>query len=133
MKRQVKITNKNQNRIVIKLDRQSSSFKNTKFYKHIGSNSCLIELYELKGKLLEQWVINKCKINKVLPHSLNALLFHRSLGSGLEQPHQVKSPSSSDSSRKKNTKVLVIPSNSGGPTSEALASIIKPITPSASR
>ena len=59
------ITNKNQNRIIIKLDRQSSSFKNTKFYKHIGSNSCLIELYELKGKLLEQWVINKCKINKI--------------------------------------------------------------------
>ena len=27
--------------------------------------SCLIELYELKGKLLEQWVINKCKINKI--------------------------------------------------------------------
>ena len=59
------VTNKNQNRIIIKLDRQSSSFKNTKFYKHISSNSCLIELYELKGKLLEQWVINKCKINKV--------------------------------------------------------------------
>ena len=59
------VTNKNQNRIIIKLDRQSSSFKNTKFYKHISSNSCLIELYELKGKLLEQWVINKCKINKI--------------------------------------------------------------------
>ena len=59
------ITNKNQNRIIIKLDRQPSSFKNTKFYKHISSNSCLIELYELKGKLLEQWVINKCKINKI--------------------------------------------------------------------
>jgi DNA polymerase III delta subunit len=59
------VTNKNQNKIIIKLDRQSSSFKKTKFYKHISSNSCLIELYELKGKLLEQWVINKCKINKV--------------------------------------------------------------------
>ena len=59
------VTNKNQNRIIIKLDRQSSSFKNTKFYKHISSNSCLIEIYELKGKLLEQWVINKCKINKI--------------------------------------------------------------------
>ena len=59
------VTNKNQNRIIIKLDRQPSSFKNTKFYKHISSNSCLIELYELKGKLLEQWVINKCKINKI--------------------------------------------------------------------
>ena len=59
------VTNKNPNKIIIKLDRQSSSFKNTKFYKHISSNSCLIELYELKGKLLEQWVINKCKINKI--------------------------------------------------------------------
>ena len=59
------VTKKNQNRIIIKLDRQSSSFKNTKFYKHISSNSCLIEIYELKGKLLEQWVINKCKINKI--------------------------------------------------------------------
>ena len=59
------VTNKNQNRIIIKLDRQPSSFKNTKFYKYISSNSCLIELYELKGKLLEQWVINKCKINKI--------------------------------------------------------------------
>lgn len=58
-------TNKNQNKIIIKLDRQPSSFKNTKFYKNISSNSCLIELYELKGKLLEQWVINKCKINKL--------------------------------------------------------------------
>jgi DNA polymerase III delta subunit len=59
------VTNKNQNRIIIKLDRQPSSFKNTKFYKHISSNACLIEIYELKGKLLEQWVINKCKINKI--------------------------------------------------------------------
>jgi DNA polymerase III delta subunit len=59
------VINKNQNRIIIKLDRQSSSFKNTKFYKHISSNSCLIELYELKGKLLEQWTLNKCKINKI--------------------------------------------------------------------
>jgi DNA polymerase III delta subunit len=59
------VTNKNQNRIIIKLDRQPSSFKNTKFYKYISLNSCLIELYELKGKLLEQWATNKCKINKI--------------------------------------------------------------------
>ena len=59
------VTSENENRIIIKLDRQPSSFKNTKFYKHISSNSCLIELYELKGRLLEQWVINKCKINKI--------------------------------------------------------------------
>ena len=63
------ITSKNQNRIIIKLDRQPSSFKNTKFYKHVSSNSCLIELYELKGKLLEQWVINKCKLNNISYHN----------------------------------------------------------------
>jgi DNA polymerase III delta subunit len=59
------VTSESQNRIIIKLDRQPSSFKNTKFYKNISSNACLIELYELKGKLLEQWVINKCKINNI--------------------------------------------------------------------
>ena len=41
------ISDENENRIIIKLDRQPSSFKNTKFYKHISSKSCLIELYEL--------------------------------------------------------------------------------------
>ena len=53
------------NKIIIKLDRQTSSFKNTKFYKLLSTNNCIIELYELKGKLLEKWVINKCKINKL--------------------------------------------------------------------
>ena len=59
------VGSQNENKVIIKLDRQPSSFKNTKFYKLISSKSCLIELYELKGKLLEQWVINKCKINKI--------------------------------------------------------------------
>ena len=59
------VASQNKNKVIVKLDRQPSSFKNTKFYKHISSKSCLIELYELKGKLLEQWVINKCKINKI--------------------------------------------------------------------
>ena len=59
------LASQNQNKVIVKLDRQPSSFKNTKFYKNISSMSCLIELYELKGKLLEQWVINKCKINKI--------------------------------------------------------------------
>ena len=59
------VTSQNENKIIIKLDRQPSSFKNTKFYKQISSKSCWIELYELKGKLLEKWVINKCKINKI--------------------------------------------------------------------
>ncbi len=59
------LTCQNQNKVIVKLDRQASSFKNTKFYKNVSSKSYLIELYELKGKLLEQWVINKCKINKI--------------------------------------------------------------------
>lgn len=46
-------------------------------------------------------------------HHLYSNRLHRSVGSGLEQ--QIKSPSSSDSSRKKNTKVLVI---SAGPQAE---------------
>jgi len=53
------------NKIIIKIDRQTSSFKNTKLYKLLSTNDCVIELYELKGKVLEKWVINKCKINKV--------------------------------------------------------------------
>ena len=66
----------NQNKVIVKLDRQPSSFKNTKFYKYISSKSCLIELYELKGRLLEQWVINKCKINKIShdEHFINDLI-----------------------------------------------------------
>ncbi len=53
------------NKIIIKIDRQTSSFKNTKLYKLLSTNDCVIELYELKDKVLEKWVINKCKINKV--------------------------------------------------------------------
>ena len=54
-----------ENKIIIKLDRQPSSFKNTKIYKLLSTNDCVIELYELKGKLLEKWILNKCKVNKV--------------------------------------------------------------------
>lgn len=53
------------NKIIIKIDRQTSSFKNTKLYKLLSTNDCVIELYELKDKVLEKWVTNKCKINKV--------------------------------------------------------------------
>ena len=52
---------KNSNRILIKVDRQQSSFKNTKFYKDISKNGCVIEIYELQGNLLKQWIKNKCK------------------------------------------------------------------------
>tara|TARA_Y100000768_G_scaffold209977_1_gene158182 strand:- start:4034 stop:4996 length:963 start_codon:yes stop_codon:yes gene_type:complete len=49
------------NRIIIKIDRQQSSFKNTKFYKDISKFACIVEIYELQGNLLKQWVTNKCK------------------------------------------------------------------------
>tara|TARA_B100000035_G_scaffold315472_1_gene336689 strand:- start:10109 stop:11062 length:954 start_codon:yes stop_codon:yes gene_type:complete len=54
-----------QDRIIIKLDRQASSFKTTNFYKSISTNACVIEIYELKGQVLEQWVANKLKINNI--------------------------------------------------------------------
>ena len=55
----------NSNRILIKVDRQQSSFKNTKFYKEISNSACIIEIYELQGALLKQWVKNKCKIHDI--------------------------------------------------------------------
>ena len=56
---------KNSNRVIVKLDRQQSSFKNTKFYKDVSKNSCIVEIYELQGNVLKQWVKNKCKINSI--------------------------------------------------------------------
>ncbi len=50
---------------------------------------------------------------------------HRSVGSGLEQTFNIKSPSSSDSSRKKNTAVMVIPSGSA----DGLATQVQTVTP----
>ncbi len=56
---------KNSNRLILKVDRQPSSFKNTKFYKDISKNACIIEVYELQDNLLKQWIKNKCKLNGV--------------------------------------------------------------------
>ncbi len=56
---------KNPSRILVKVDRQQSSFKNTNFYKEISKNACMIEIYELQGNLLKQWVQNKCTINGI--------------------------------------------------------------------
>ncbi len=53
------------NKILIKVDRQQSSFKNTKFYKDISKSACIIEIYELQGNTLKQWVKNKCKIHNI--------------------------------------------------------------------
>ena len=52
-------------KLIIKLDRQASSFKKTNLYKNLSQNGCVIEIYELKGRLLEQWIVNKCKINDI--------------------------------------------------------------------
>ena len=54
-----------EDKLIIKLDRQASSFKKTSFYKLISNSGCVIEIYELKGRILEQWVINKYKINNL--------------------------------------------------------------------
>jgi len=52
---------KSANKILVKVDRQPSSFKITKFYKDLSKCACIIEVYELQGNVLRQWVKNKCK------------------------------------------------------------------------
>ena len=52
-------------RIIIKLDRQSASFKKTNLYKNISKVACVVEIYELKGQVLERWVVGKCKANNL--------------------------------------------------------------------
>tara|TARA_Y100000768_G_scaffold281583_1_gene216468 strand:- start:5631 stop:6593 length:963 start_codon:yes stop_codon:yes gene_type:complete len=52
---------KSDNKILVKVDRQPSSFKITKFYKDLSKCACIIEVYELQGNVLRQWVKNKCK------------------------------------------------------------------------
>ena len=58
----------NDDKIIIKIDRQASSFKKTNLYKKLNQSGCVIEIYELKGKILENWVTNKCKINNIEPN-----------------------------------------------------------------
>ena len=54
-----------QDRIILKLDRQSASFKKTILYKNISKIACVVEIYELKGKVLERWIVGKCKANDI--------------------------------------------------------------------
>ena len=54
-----------EDRIIIKLDRQSASFKKTNLYKNISKIACVVEIYELKGQVLERWVVGKCKANNL--------------------------------------------------------------------
>ncbi len=52
-------------KIILKLDRQASSFKKTTFYKKISQYACIIEIYELKNSILKQWTLNKCRVNQI--------------------------------------------------------------------
>ena len=54
-----------EDRIILKLDRQSASFKKTNLYKNISNIACVVEIYELKGQVLERWVTGKCKANNI--------------------------------------------------------------------
>tara|TARA_Y100001936_G_scaffold164281_1_gene160465 strand:+ start:11494 stop:12444 length:951 start_codon:yes stop_codon:yes gene_type:complete len=59
------VTHHTQDRLIIKLDRQAASFKKTNLYKNISNNGCVVEIYELKGQILEQWIANKCKMSGI--------------------------------------------------------------------
>ena len=59
------ISQHNEDRIILKLDRQSVSFKKTNLYKKISNIACVVEIYELKGQVLERWVVGKCKANNI--------------------------------------------------------------------
>ena len=54
-----------EDRIIVKLDRQSASFKKTNLYKNISNVACVVEIYELKGQVLERWIVGKCKANNI--------------------------------------------------------------------
>jgi DNA polymerase III delta subunit len=51
--------------IVIKLNPQSPSFKKTKIYSKIDSDGCVIEIYELAGSSLIEWMKMKFKKNNI--------------------------------------------------------------------
>ena len=59
------ISQQTEDRIILKLDRQSASFKKTNIYKNISNIACVVEIYELKGQVLERWVAGKCKANDI--------------------------------------------------------------------
>ena len=51
--------------IVIKLNPQPPSFKKTKIYSKIDSDGCVIEIYELTGLSLNEWMKMKFKKNNI--------------------------------------------------------------------
>ena len=52
--------------IVIKLNPQSPSFKKTKIYSKVESDGCVIEIYELAGSSLIEWMKMKFKKNNII-------------------------------------------------------------------
>ena len=60
--------------IVLKLSAQSPSFKKTKIYSKIESQGCVIEVHELSGANLNDWVKKKYK-NYFFHYGNFALLF----------------------------------------------------------
>ncbi len=52
--------------VIIKLGVQNSSFKKNKFFKMLDDNGCIIEVSELKGDALTNWVKQKFSKNKIL-------------------------------------------------------------------
>ena len=59
------ISQHTEDRIILKLDRQSATFKKTNLYKNISNIACVVEIYELKGQVLERWTVGKCKANNI--------------------------------------------------------------------
>ena len=51
--------------VVIKLNPQSPSFKKTKIYSKVDSDGCVIEIYELAGSTLIEWMKMKFKKNNI--------------------------------------------------------------------
>ncbi|MEC9205911.1 MAG: DNA polymerase III subunit delta [Pseudomonadota bacterium] len=52
-------------RLIIKLGKQPYSFKKTSFYEFCSKSNCIVEIFELKGNDLRNWVKQKFLINKL--------------------------------------------------------------------
>ena len=52
-------------KIILKLNRQQSSFKKNSFYQMLSKSESIIEIYELTGMYLKKWVKDKLIRNKI--------------------------------------------------------------------
>ena len=52
-------------KVIIKIGPQNPSFKKNKFFKMLDNNGCIIEIFELKGEGLKNWVKQKFRKNKI--------------------------------------------------------------------